>query len=309
MTTNKTSLPESWEDRINQFSKIIGLSEKEVESALSEKPLELTKETPYVLEMLSDDSIVPFGDLRKIFSDDRNVSLPKLRLGIKYLRGPKEVRDIGTEEIDPDLLELQTKYGIKTRFEDLAAEDLIPCYNPSKQNRITKALKNMFGDKPVVAFKPDSKQVAVEETVNYIIDIADGLPEEDAIEVDGELVKLYPIGKIPNQVVDEDPLFEGQPLKRERSIVNRINWADISMPERQFARLLVNDNTINPNDRIHVRQLLLDLKEGIAELKKTYPETYMKFKELQRKDELPKLHLTLDEATKKNNPFGINRSY
>jgi len=309
MTTNTSNLPISWEDRINQFSKIIGLTEAQVESALAEKPLELTKETPYVLEMLSDDSIVPFGDLRKIFSDDRNVSLPKLRLGVKYLRGPKEVRDIGTEEVDPDLVELQTKYGIKTRFEDLGAEDLIPCYNPSKQNRITKALQAIFGDKPVIAFKPDSKQIAIEETINYIIDINDGLPEEDAIEVNGELVQLYPIGKLPNQTIDEDPLFEGQPLKRNRSIVNRFNWDGISKEIRQMARILVNRNDIDANDRMKIRSLF-DSSTTMGTIKKIFPEAYMQFKQLSRTDELPKLILTMDQAiSKNNNPFGINRKY
>ncbi len=99
-------------------------------------------------------------------------------------------------------------------------------------------------------------------------------------------------------------------MKRERSIINRVNWDGIGKTQRQFARLLVKDGTINANDRLHVRQLILDLKGEISDLKKLYPETHMKFKELSERDELPKLHLTLDEAiVKSNNPFGVNRSY
>ena len=310
MTIQNTSIPDSWESRIEQFAKIVGLSVEMVEAAMAEKPFELTPDTPYVMEMLSDESVTPFGDLRKMFCDDRGVSLPKLRLGVKYLRGSKEKRDEATTNVDPDMMDLQVKYGIRTRFEDLGAEELIPHYVPTKQNRITKALKDKFGDKPVIAFKPDSKDVAVEETVNYIVDINDGLPEETAIEVNGELVKLYPIGKVPNQTVDEDPLFSGQPLKRNRSVVNRVSWEGINTAERQFARILVNMGEINANDRIHVRQLLVDLKQGMSQLKTLYPDAYLKFKELKNKDELPKLHLSLDEMNSKvNNPFSINKRY
>ena len=311
MTTQNTTLPNSWEDRIDQFAKIIGLSIEEVEAAFAEKPFELTKETPYVLEMLSDDEVTPFGDIRKMFCDDRNISLPKLRLGIKYLRGPKEVRETGTGEVDPDLMELQTKYGIKTRFEDLGAEELLPHYNPQKQNRIFKALKNIFGNKPVIAFDPDTNRVAVEETVNYIVDLNDGYPEVNAIEVKGELVTLHPIGVMPDRTVEEDPLFKGQPLKRGRSIVNRINWSGIGKEERQFARLLVEEGEFNPNNRMEVRQVLTDVQGGIDELKDVYPEVYMKFKQLKKRDELPKLIMALEDVnTRVNNPFGItNRTY
>ena len=310
MTTENKSVPDSWENRIEQFAKIVGLSTEEVEKALAEKPFELTKDTPYVLEMFSDDSITPFGDFRKIFCDDiRVVSLPKLRLGIKYLRGSKEKRDEATTQVDPDLMSLQTKYGIKTRFADLGPEELIPYYKPTKQNRISKALKDMFNDRKVIAFKPDSKKVAVEETINYITDVNDGLPEEDAIEVDGELVRLYAIGQVPNKVIEEDPLFEGQPLKRGRSVVNRVNWSTISKEKRQFVRILVNEDEINPNDRMHVRQLVQDLTRTMDSIKGLYPESYMLFKELQKQDDLPKLQLSLDEVNgKTNNPFAIGRN-
>lgn len=314
MTTKNTSAPDSWGTRIEQFAKIVGLELTEVEAAMAEKPFELTKDTPYVMEMLSDNEVTPFGDIRKMFCDDRDVSLPKLRLGVKYLRGPKDKREEATTNIDPDIMDLQTKYGIKTRLSDLGAEELIPLYNPTKSNRITQTLKDMFGSQKVIAFKPDSTVIAVEETVNYIVDINNGLPEEEeAIDVDGELVRLYPIGKLPNQTVEEDPLFVGQPLKRGRSVVNRVNWTEFDQQARQFARILVDEEEIDPDDRLHIRQLLADLRSGINTRKEQYPETYMIFKELQMKDGLPKLILSMDEAStsKVNDPFGIksNRRY
>lgn len=312
MSNETTSVPDSWESRIEQFAKIVGLSIEEVETAFAAKPFELKKDTPYVMEMFSDETIIPFGDLRNMFCEKRDVSMPKLRLGLKYLRGPKEKREVATTTIDPDMMDLQTKYGIKTRFDDLGAEELIPNYNPTKQNRITKALQKMFNDKPVIAFKPDSKTIAVEETVNYISDLNDGLPEEDAIEVDGELVRLYAIGKIPHETIEEDPLFAGHPLKRGRSILNRFDWSDFNKSERQFVRLLVDEGAIDPEDRMQIRAIMSDIRsEGTKSLKGVFPEVYMLFKELMKTEELPKLQMSLEEATttRTNNPFGIGSSH
>ena len=308
MSTQNTSVPDSWESRIEQFAKIIGRSIQEVEAALAEEPLKLTKDETYILEMLSDENITKFGDFRSLFCDSKNVSLPKLRLGMKYLRGSKEQRETGTDTVDPDIVDLQIKYGFKTRFSDLGPDELIPYYNPEKQNRVYKALKDIFGEKPVIAFKPDSKKVAVEETVNYITDIKDGLPEEKAIEVDGELVKLYSVGRIPHEVIEEDPLFEGKPLKRGRSIVNRMNWTNISKEIRQFARIAINRNDIDPNDRINIRTLF-NPSATLKTLNEIYPEAHMEYKELKLKDELPKLQLSLDDVNGSNNPFNINRKW
>ena len=303
---------DSWSERIESFSKIIGLDINQVEYALSEKPFELTENTAYVLEMLSDEDVTPFGDLRKIFCDSGKVSLPQLRLGVKYLRGPKEKRKEATSNVDPDLMDLKSKYGIKTDINDLGPEELIPYYNPLKTNKISVILQNMFGEKPVIAFNPQDGNVALDETLDYISDLSNGYPEESSIEVNGELVKLYPIGVMPNNKVDEDPLFPNNPLKRDRSIVNRVNWKDIPVELRQFARIAVENGEVNAKDRGDVRQLIQDLKEGLNGLSQYYPKTYLEFNERKENDELPKLKVKLGSFPKKSNdPFSIqsNRTF
>lgn len=306
--TNPTNIPDTWENRIKQASVFLGISAENTESILNEYGVQ---KEPAGLEMLSDENVTPFGDLRKEFCEKNNIPVPKLRMAMKYFRGPADSQK--TDSLDPVMLELQTKYGIRTRLEDLGVEELLPYYNPLRKNRVYKVLRDMFKDKKVVAFKPDSKEIAVEETINYMTDINDGLPEEESIDVDGELVRLYEIGQVPNQLVDEDPLFAGHPLKRERSMINRVNWSGISPEVRQFFRILVDRDDIDPNDRMSVRQAVEMAKNGINDLKKVFAEAYLEFKEKKTRDELPKLHLTLDEVNgndHKQNPFGIsNRRY
>jgi len=296
--------PDTWENRIEQAANVMGLSTEEVETILATKGYEITKE-PCGLEMLSDEEVTPFGDLRKLFCELNEIAVPKLRMAIKFLRGPKD--STKATEMDTAMVALQSKYGFRMRMQDLGMEELLPYYKPTKKNRIYETLVKKFGSKPVIAFKPDTTEVAIEETLDYIADIQNGLPEETAIDVNGELVKLYAVGKIPNQVVDEDPLFEGSPLKRGRSIVNRFNWSSVPIEVRQLFRILVDRDDINPNDRVNVAQLI---KQTINELKELFPEAFMEYKELKVKEDLPKLVLSIDEATtKRNDPFSINKRY
>jgi len=302
--TSVTAGPDTWENRIEQSANVMGITPEKVEQILATKGYEITKE-PCGLQMLSDEEVTPFGDLRKLFCEENDIAVPKLRMAIRFLRGPKDSPK--TTEIDTEMVALQSKYGFRMRMEDLGVEELLPYYKPNKKNRVYETLVKKFGDRPIIAFKPDTTEIAISETLDYIADTESGLPEEDTIEVDGELVKLYPVGKIPNQMVDEDPMFEGQPLKRGRSMVNRFNWSSVKTDVRQLFRILVERKEINPNDRLNISQLI---KKSLVELKELFPEAYMQYKELKAKGDLPKLVLSLDEAaTKRNDPFSINRKY
>ena len=293
---------DSWENRIEQASIYLGLEPSKTESILSE--FGISKE-PAGLEMLSDEEVTLFGDLRKIFCEDNGVAVPKLRMALKFLRGPKNSPT--TEALDPMLLKLKQDHGIKVRLEDLSADQLLQYYDPSKPNsRVNKVLKDQFGDKPVIAFKPNSKEVAVEETANYMTDIEQGYPEEKSIEVDGLQVRLHAINRVPDEMIDEDPLFPHTPLKRDRSAVNRANWSGVPRDTRQFVRIIVERNEVNVQDRFAVKTLIDAALEGIDALRETFPEADLEYRERKQKDDLPKLRMTLDEVTAvKQNPFAV----
>ena len=314
ITPTSPTIPDNWESRIQQFAKTIGRTPQEVENILNTPPYSVTKE-PMGIELLSDEEALPFGDLRKLFCEQKNgISLPILRIAMKYLRGPKD--STKANSIDPDLLDLQNKYGIKTRIEDLDIEQLIGYYNPRRKNIIHDALSKKYCKYgKFIAFKPDSEIVDTEATINYVYDLEAGYNQEESIEVDGELVHLYEIGQVPFEMVKEDPFAPGIPLKRERSTENRINWNSISDEIRQFWRIAWENGEVsisNPQERAVVSQLIL---KPLQELKEMFPESYLKFKTMKKTGKLPNLQLsTLDvktSQTKKNNPFSIrsNRSY
>lgn len=303
---------DTWESRINSASAMLGKSFQETEQIL--KSLGVEKETNG-LAMLSDEEVTPFGDLRRAFCEESNVPIAKLRMAIKHLRGSKEAEK--ASEIDPEVVMLQQKFGYTRKLKDVDPTELIEYYNPLKiSSPIAKVLKDHFGDKNVIAFKPGTKEVAVEQTIDYISDLEQGLEVMDSVDVDGSLVKLYPIGVIPDQAVEEDPLFEGHSLRRGRSQVNHVNWTNVKLEARQFCRLVVKEQEIDPNDKLDVRTLVKLAEEGLASLKKVYPEVDLLFRQLTEDDELPKLRLKISEIQngssyggKKGNPFAINRNY
>jgi len=307
--TNPSSTIDSWETRIKDASAILNKTPEEVTEILST----LGVEELNGLEMLSDEDVTPFGDLRRAFCEESDVKIAQLRLAIKYLRGPKDA-DKASETLDPETVYLQHEYGIKgsRKLSDLDPTELIPIYNPAKSSsRVTKTLKRHFGDQAVIAFRPGSQDVAVEETINYITDLEQGYAEEEAIEVDGQLQRLHPVGVIPNEMVDEDPFFEGQPLKRGRSTVNRINWTNVSQDARQFSRLIVERDEIDPNDKLAVRNFMEITEKGVEALRKIYSEVDLVYRELKEENNLPSLKLKLNEiqSGKTQNPFGVPRKY
>jgi len=297
---------DSWESRIEEVAKILGKPTTEVEEILNSEPFRLTQD-PNRLEMLADEEVTPFGDLRKMFCDENGVSLPQLRMCMKVLRGPKG--STKATQMDTDVLAFNSRYGLETTVEDLDIEQILEFYNPKKRNRIHEVINDRYGSAygPIIAFKPNSDKVAIEETLDYIADLESGLPTEESIEVDGEHVRLYHVGEVPNERIDEDPLFYNTPLRRDRSTINRVNWKDVSLETRQFFRILVGENYIDPNNRVELRKVI---RLGFEELKDIFPEAYLTFKELKNEGDLPKLKMSMKSviSSKKQDPFAVKRN-
>jgi len=311
MTTVNTH--DTWENRIATASKIMGLEPAKVEEILNSPGYEISN-SEYRMEMISDENVTPFGDLRKLFCEEyAKIPLPKLRMAMKYLRGPAESKK--TDTIDPDLLDMQTRYCIRTKLEDLDIAQLLPYYKPAKISNIHTILRDRYESKygAFIAFKPETTEIAIEETINYIADLESGYPSETHVGVDGEPVKLYKVGQVPNQMLDEDPLFVGSPLKRERSINNYLNWNGITHEVRTFFRILLQRGEINVNNRVETAQLI---KKTIADLKEIFPKAYIEWSELKHRDELPKLHISINEPKvtgyspyhTTNNPFNVGQN-
>lgn len=256
---------------------------------------------------LDDEDIFKFGDFREAFKD---IPVAIQRMVFKALRGgqaDKKVEQASDAGTDPRIAQLKS-LGLKVRVEDADPAVLLPHYLPGKPNDpITLALRKRFGEQKVIAFRADGG-VAIDETVRYISDLEQGYPPQNALQVEGRLVPLYAVGAKPNEMVDEDPLFPGYPLRSGYSTVNNRRWTEVTKECRQLCRIIVQRGEIDVNNKEAVLRLLERAKE-IKGLVEAYPEAEMEFRQLQERDELPKLKIPLGETPKPNNPFGVPRRY
>jgi hypothetical protein len=300
---NESTSQTAWDSRISAAAKLLEFTTEELEKRLQET-LGVTKEMG--TDVLDDDEVFKFGDFRETF---KATGIAVLRMAFRALRGGKRQEAVEVVGVGDPRLEQLRKLGMKVKLEDSDPATLLGLYLPDKPNDpVSTALRKRFGDKPVIAFRDDGT-VAITETLQYVADLEQNYPSLENLTVDGKLVKLWPIGTKPNVMVDEDPLFPGQPLRNGYSLVNHRNWSDIPLARRQLCRIILERGDVNPENKEAVLRLLerAAMKTGLVE---AYPEADLTFRELSQRDELPKLKIALgSSSTKPNNPFGIRRSY
>jgi hypothetical protein len=309
---SNTSVLGSLDERLQQVAKILGKSVEQVEQELSSILGPKSEDWQDLMESLGkeDEEYVKFGDFMKAFHDDSKDPSP-IALVRKAVATFKVKTESKQEQLSPRMSELKSLFGVKPTLESVDSADLFRAYLTDNPNDpVTTELKRRYGDKAVMAYLPGTKDVAVNETIDYITDIAQGLPEQIAIYVDGELARLYPVGKTPTEMIEEDPLFQGIPLIRGRSTVNNINWTGVDMETRQLIRIAVARGEFNTLDRLNMIELAKKAREnGFKVIKEMFPESALEFNERKADATLPGMKVRLN-GQKSNNPFlGKNRSF
>ena len=305
---SNTSVTGSLDERIQQAAQILGKSVEQVEQELTTI---LGPKSADWQGLIESEEFVKFGDLMNAFHDSSKAPSPiaVVRKAVSVLRVSPENKQ---ETLSPRMAELKSMFGIKPTLATVDSADLFKAYVADKpSDPVTLELQKRYGDKAVMAYKPGTKDIAVEETISYITDLAQGLPEQTSIYVDGDLARLYPVGKAPSEMIDEDPLFQGQPLIRGRSAVNSINWEGVDLETRQLITIAVNRRELNNvYDRLAMIRLAKDAREGgYKTIKVVFPEAALAFNEMKEDGSLPKLKIRTN-SQKGNNPFlSKNRSY
>jgi|GEM_PF-5317119 len=176
---------------------------------------------------------------------------------------------------------------------------LLGAYNPKKPTHlVTRVLKAAFGSKPVIAFKPGTLQVAVEETAAYIRELEEGEAEVEFLTVSGQPVPLYPVGVAPDNLKPENPLYPSETLRgsEERCANTNMAWRGIETEKRQFARIAMGQGEVTFKDLNDRSQFIETLaSRTMEELRKRFPKTSIEFDHLKARDELPRLLVEVGE--------------
>ncbi|MEK7472096.1 MAG: hypothetical protein AAB624_02510 [Patescibacteria group bacterium] len=184
-------------------------------------------------------------------------------------------------------------------FGMIKVKALLELYDPEEpDNLAANLLQQRFGDKPVIAFKPGTRDVATDETAEYIQDLRRGYPEAVSIDVGGRQARLYRVGVIPENFVEEDPLAPGQPLRRGKSVVHRgLDYSALPLNVRQYMRVAVELGSqhggIDPEDRRDRTDMFKVATDGIDALIAAYPDVDLAYRDHETAGTLPLLRAQL----------------
>ena len=203
--------------------------------------------------------------------------------------------------------------GIAVKAKDAPVENLLKLYRPElSEDPITRFLKDRFNSRKVILFVPGTSDIDVQATIDYIADLEQGYAEQEFVQTSGGLARPVAVGEKADKIVDEDPLNEGQPLRKDRSVVGfPANWTGIATEVRKLCRIIVDRNDVDTNNRHDVNSLIMLAMKGFDTVKEVYPEAAVQYRELEAIEKLPTLRITLNGVGRANNPFSVGkkRSY
>lgn len=209
----------------------------------------------------------------------------------------------GKETNIPDARPVSSKKADKMTFRELV-ENYLP---EDANNSVGKRLKEISKDQPFIVFS-SGRTVDVDTTLKLLEEVRQGYEGRDTIDVSGEINEVYVVGDLPDNFVDENPLYPGRPLRPDGTCdqTNR-SWAGVPLNIRQFIRIAIDEgeleivNLDKANDIID----LVMASDPWQKLKIRYRKTALEFKKLQDTQELPSLKLILNtkEAASGKSPF------
>lgn len=201
----------------------------------------------------------------------------------KIFRGKDE--SISTEEKRP---------VSKSKASKLSTEELLQHYDPEDgDSTIATRLKELSRGYKCIVFT-DEKEVDVLTSKKLLSEIRKGFSGRESIEVNDKTYKVYHVGEIPDNYVDENPLYPGRPLRPDGTCdqLNR-SWEGVPLNIRQFIRIAINSNELKI-DREKAHDILdLALNKDLKSLRRRYSKAALAFDELEKTGDLPKLKILL----------------
>jgi hypothetical protein len=192
-------------------------------------------------------------------------------------------------------------YIAPKKVKQMNLRQLVENFDPEEStNAVGVRLKEIVGSNPVIVFNAGSRIVDVDTTFKLAQEIKTGYPARQTVSgevyavVDGK--PAYPLGYLPENYADENPLYPGRPLRPDGTCdqTNR-SWAGVPKEVRQFIRIALDIRDVSVN-KVEDAHNLLDLalqSNAMVALQARYGNAKAKYDELQRHNKLPDLLVTL----------------
>lgn len=193
----------------------------------------------------------------------------------------------------------------------MTLRELVEAYDPEEaENPVGKRLKEISKGEKFIVFT-SGRTVDVETTVKLLQEIKQGYPgrENGTIEVNGEVKPIHALGDLPDNFVEENPLYRQRPLRPDGTCdqTNR-SWNGVTQQVRQLIRVAMDLGALKDlsYERVHdIMDLAMDA-DAFNKFSKRYPAAAVEFKKLESLNRLPTLKLVLKSekgAGRSNRPF------
>lgn len=183
------------------------------------------------------------------------------------------------------------------RAKSMPLKNLVEAYDPlDGTNPVANEIKRRASEQPCIVFNPDGT-VNVGATVTVIDEIRMGFPARTSFKIGTRSVAIYPVGKRPGMMADENPLYPGRALRPDDTCdqTNR-SWKGVPSEARVMARLALQTGEIKIM-QIDDAHRVLDLcvqPDAVNVLHGRFPQASMLYQDLEGKGTLPKLKVELN---------------
>lgn len=193
------------------------------------------------------------------------------------------------------------------RVDKMSPLQLVCHFDPNEiDNAIGKRLTTLSKGQAFIVFSEGHK-IDVKSTSDLLAEIRQGFPAREIMIINGIPKKVYKIGELPNNEVDENPVFAGRPLRPDGTCdqTNR-SWAGISDECCKFVRLVCQTGEMKTNVETahYFLDMILATDEPFKKLIGRFPKIYPAYEESKTQGTLPRLKITLGGTQgTANSPF------
>lgn len=214
------------------------------------------------------------------------------------------VPTILAKEIAKIFRDKETNKPNTRRPDKMSIEELVAAFDPEDiDSSVGKRLQEVAKNQPFIVFTKN-RTIDVETSVKLLQEVKKGFAGRTNIEVNDAIKKVYRIGELPDNLVDENPLYPNRPLRPDGTCDQTgRSWDGVSLETRQLVRLAVETNELIVN--IENAHNILDIvmqPDCLKKLRIKYRKAAIKFDE---KINLPQLKMVLNPH--KTNPLSTGK--
>lgn len=183
------------------------------------------------------------------------------------------------------------------KAEKMTPRELVESFDPEDStNSVGRRLSEISKNQSFIVYS-SGRNIDTESTLKLLLEIKSGFSGREDFDVNGTIKKVYKIGELPENYVDENPLYPGRPLRPDGTCDQTgRSWDGVPLNLRQVVRLAINERELEVN--IENAHNILDIvmsSDAAIKLFKRYRKTALAFDKLSGTGDLPKLKMELSQ--------------